>query len=599
MPSKLLHGQKAESEAVVDRFLAECADSAPGYGWSRSAPTNLTSFFSSGDIRPIFSAFIGRAHQRCTSRGQNWNDSSRNLVTIEHLPNEVLVKILQLVDYQDILNASQVSHSWNCVVATASVWSVVDLGQLRTSNRAELNTLLSKSQRSPLTIFCSKSDSAFNHCVVRDICTHIDRMMDLELQTDGWNSELDELMFGRPAPLLKSLVCGIYSCINPDFNNLMQLPANLWPGANCKVELLALGVFSLADTANPRPIPTVRFFRGFMEGNASYARNLFAYFPNLTFLQLELDSADCILNLPFSFPNGLQLLKLVCEDQEADWGDILERLPPSLQTLSMTPVHNVISCLALMKRMSPKNSWWFNVPKLRRNLRNKMSLIHLGSDLGLNFEFVFNAVSGQECFATPNLFRPETVGQNLISLDVSYFSFELMRMQASEIGSLVYLRVHSIPVDLNWSGPESWDEIDPQEPIRVPRLESVTFEFDGCADSFQLACWYSQRLPDQLCNLVQFDAERLHSVKLVCYKVKDIISSMNFCCLGHISQNVSIRQKLACHDHADCWNLGNSEVVKSEGLSMHAQLIIDEDGWEYLDYSITPGKCLCNTYKYV
>ncbi|KAH7091790.1 hypothetical protein BKA62DRAFT_834824 [Auriculariales sp. MPI-PUGE-AT-0066] len=586
MPPNLPQGQEGEPESVIDRFLSESADSAPG----------------SGDIPHISSALIYRADQRHSHRGQLWNGFSRGLVTIGHLPDEVLVKILQLVDIHDLLNVSLVSHRWKCVVATESVWSVVDLGQLRTSNRVELNAVLSKSQRSLLTIFRSELESALTHRVMHDICAHIDRLQDLDIETDGWNSELDELMFGRPAPLLKSLSCGIYMCTDPDLDNPMRLPADLWPGANCRIESLALGVFSLSDTAKPRPITSLRQFGGVMHGDVSYARNLFAYFPNLAHLQLTLVTADCIVDLPSSFPNGLQLLELVCEDKQADLDNVLKHLPPSLRTLSMDPVHNIIPCLALMKRISSNDNWWFKMPKLPETVdTGDRFLVQLGSDLGLNFEFVFNNVSNKEWLATPDLFSPANVGQGLTRLEIPYLDFQFMRMQRSKIGSLTHLHVR-MTEDLDLTCPGVEDEFKEQEAMRLPRLESIAFEVDGRIESYRFARWFARWLPQQLRNLVQFDAECLHTIRLVCCNFRKITDSLSFCCLGRVCREVVIRRNLSCKSHEAC--LDDSEVATQkelssvQALSIQPQLFIDEDGREHLEYSITHGTCLCDTNKY-
>ncbi|KAH7091792.1 hypothetical protein BKA62DRAFT_723980 [Auriculariales sp. MPI-PUGE-AT-0066] len=144
MPSDLPQGQKAEPEAVIDRFLSESADSAPGPRNGQSAS----------------SALLEISHGRRSRYDQLLNSISRGLATIEDVPDEVLSMILRLVDLKDLSNASLVSHRWNCVAATASLWSVVDLDQLRTSDRMELNAVLSKSQRSPLTFFSSSKRKA-------------------------------------------------------------------------------------------------------------------------------------------------------------------------------------------------------------------------------------------------------------------------------------------------------------------------------------------------------------------------------------------------------------------------------------------------------
>ncbi|KAH7091798.1 hypothetical protein BKA62DRAFT_776245 [Auriculariales sp. MPI-PUGE-AT-0066] len=577
MPPNLPQGQKGEPEADIDRFLSECADSAPGPRNEQSAS----------------SALLETSHGRRSRYDQLLTRFSRGLATIEDVPDEVLAKIMHLVDHQDLLNAVQVSHRWNCVAATASLWAVVDLDQLRTWNPADLNARLRKSQRSPLTILSSLINIV-PHRVIRDICSaHMDHILDLQLLTDGWNSELDQLMFGQPAPLLETLVCIPSS-------DTMQLPANLWPGANCKVESLGLGVFSLSETPNPRPITTLHHFGGFMDGDVSYARNLFAYFPNLIDLHLTLVSADSVVNLPSSFPNGLQELKLTCIDRRMDWANILAHLPPSLQKLSIEPVHDIIPCLALMKRILFNENWSLFVLSEDSDTE---TLIQLRSELGRNFEFVFvhEDNSNQKWFATPDFFKPENLGHNLVRLEIPYSNFELMRKQASEIGSLNYLHVHHIPAYDTGLG--CWHEIKAQQAIRVPRLESITFEVNRCAESDQAVRWFSHMLPQQLRNLVQFDAERLHTVVLVCYKVRKIISSFSSCCLGRVSRNVVIRQNLTCESRHGC--LDNSEVATPEELScvkalrFHSHLSIDEHGQEFQEYSITPGTCLCDTDQYV
>ena len=48
---------------------------------------------------------------------------------IEHLPNEIILKIFQKLKYMDLINVSKVSKQFNKVATDPKVWEDYDLGK--------------------------------------------------------------------------------------------------------------------------------------------------------------------------------------------------------------------------------------------------------------------------------------------------------------------------------------------------------------------------------------------------------------------------------------------------------------------------------------
>ncbi|KAH7091800.1 hypothetical protein BKA62DRAFT_787419 [Auriculariales sp. MPI-PUGE-AT-0066] len=441
------------------------------------------------------------------------------------LPDEALVCILRFLNLKDRLQAMYVSQRWKFAALAPAAWSSVDLRGLSNCDPDLLRTLLTKSYRAPLDIFCS-SDECFPLQVIETLCTEISRIEHLRLDAvTHWNDTRAISIFGQPAPLLKTFIYAPSSWYEK--SNVAVLPSIMWPGAGSKIRRLELGAFSLTTADSPRPILTLRTFAGILVPELSDARNIFQYFPNIVSLKLHLCATACVSMLPQgSYPSSLQHLELRCVEGPIEWAGTLEQLPFSLKVLNIWSVRTIRPCLDLMERLSSGQSWWLN-GIYESSMDGKELYIQLGCDAAaLHFRLVYGYA--QNCDLFDQLGMALEDKHHLTRLEMYEDQLYTLIQTPTKLSSLLHLIVRCSymetrdssankieivrPTTKDGSGVESKK---PGSLIVAPRLETLTVHIFWDWNPQEGVHWFARCLHRQLPIWVKFDADRLKAVSLI------------------------------------------------------------------------------------
>ncbi|KAH7107305.1 hypothetical protein BKA62DRAFT_128691 [Auriculariales sp. MPI-PUGE-AT-0066] len=522
---------------------------------------------SQDTVNQVFRDVFYLTRERVVRFAHLWNDT-RGVACC--FPVELLVSILQYLSLQDRLQARFVCRAWNCIIDSPSVWSSLEIRNPGCSilhRTSWIETLWRISRPMPLNITFTLTDERqfmdFSEAVAALLFKSIHRVAHLRFLCQNVARISATELLERPAPQLRTLVYCKYSF------SFTAVPPILCPGADCNLRRLELGCFRLADYPT-HPVPTMRYFSGSLLTSYTDGRSLFAYFPNLMSLTLSF-RPEFIERLPIgAFPLGLRRLKLFDDSDDIfDWGNIISRLPRSLERLVVSCISDFHPWLEFFKSMTCGRQWWlqmnttsFQIPGVGSRSYSSFS----ASGRSFAYTFAYECPPWGTCLlhslATEWLARDAY----LTRMEVTRVAFEVLLKAGTSLPSLYYLLIdHIDPRTVgDWAHSLIHDDDGALRPprFRAQGLECLTFKFKENSRYMRRAVrWFSRYIPDKLRSMITFDARRLMRLSLIGRDARFYCSHFNWARMQGVTEEIIIQE----HPGGDAAQLTTWEEYDDDG----------------------------------